>query len=447
MRTLKYLAGLTLGVSACAVGYAGGPKTGVEAVAEVRSGRMFADRAAQVVPLGEGRYRMVKPWTVVGPTSRANGVCSLGEAFDSLDVLWTPKGPGADLDPNYAAYFDDLLTGNANRCNEAAAPIGNTARWRLRYTNPPTPVHLYDNPHSLDDMEITNPSANGANSYEMAFAYSIQYQAIPNPIPNPPTLFFIISHWDAISDDPNFCNFDPNDPNAAVGDFLGGVILGFDDPAGTANNHIEFIANLCGNPEDIHWTLPNGRGAIEVLHASDAVEDPNDPNIIIVTVGRGQQMLWFGENNSATSVWDLDGDQGSIKYDDDGGVAAPPAIVDGVFDPFTECFGYIFAIPQQCPGNRDNEGLGSPIPAGNERINWGYSMLYGNAGGPQCSCTGDIAPSGNPNGVVDINDLTLLLSNFGLVPTDPCVDVNNSGGAIDINDLTALLSAFGSTCP
>lgn len=69
-------------------------------------------------------------------------------------------------------------------------------------------------------------------------------------------------------------------------------------------------------------------------------------------------------------------------------------------------------------------------------------------GGPQCSCTGDIAPSGNPNGAVDLNDLTLLLSNFGIVPADPCINVTGPPGTpIDLNDLTTLLSAFGTTCP
>jgi hypothetical protein len=63
-----------------------------------------------------------------------------------------------------------------------------------------------------------------------------------------------------------------------------------------------------------------------------------------------------------------------------------------------------------------------------------------------CSCIGDVAPAGSPNGIVDINDLSLLLSNYGRLPDDPCMDFNQSGGPIEINDLSLLLSRFGTAC-
>jgi hypothetical protein len=68
--------------------------------------------------------------------------------------------------------------------------------------------------------------------------------------------------------------------------------------------------------------------------------------------------------------------------------------------------------------------------------------------GPQCSCPGDIAPAGAPNGIVDINDLSSLLSSYGLVPADPCVNITGPGGTpVDINDLAALLGVYGTACP
>lgn len=425
MRTLKCLAGLAIAAGACTVAYAGGPKNYVEPVLETAVAKVEANVAAQIVPIGDGRFRITKPWTALNVGSRTGaGQCGVGVAFDAMDINWSIKDPN---DPNYAFYYD-RVGGPPNRCG-----VPQTARYRLCWAAGCVPP--FTNPHHIDDMQGV-PASYGQNSYEMMFAYNIRDTV---PLANPS---FAILTWDGVSEDPNFCSAgDPNDPNAVVSNFLSGVIVGFQGPLPIG--HIVFLVNLCrNNPQDIHWVLPTGRGAMQMAYGT-AVPDPQDPNIINIQLGEGQPMLWYNWNNNGAQVWALPGTQGSLHFDDDGGVAAPPEQPDGQFDIFTECYGYYpFGIP--CPGNNTNGG----DPAGG-RLATAISWTYGNrgGGGPQCSCTGDIAPSGNPNGVVDINDLTLLLSNFGITPADPCIDVNGSGGPIDINDLTALLSAFGSTCP
>jgi hypothetical protein len=81
-----------------------------------------------------------------------------------------------------------------------------------------------------------------------------------------------------------------------------------------------------------------------------------------------------------------------------------------------------------------------------------FDNIYITTGGgaPECSCVGDIVGSGpgtEPNGLIDLADLTVFLSNYGRLPDDPCIDFNDSGGPIDINDLSALLGAYGRPCP
>lgn len=56
-------------------------------------------------------------------------------------------------------------------------------------------------------------------------------------------------------------------------------------------------------------------------------------------------------------------------------------------------------------------------------------------------CPGDF----NTDGVIDINDLTILLSRFGTAG-DACSGDMDGNGIIDINDLTSFLSLFGSSC-
>lgn len=63
---------------------------------------------------------------------------------------------------------------------------------------------------------------------------------------------------------------------------------------------------------------------------------------------------------------------------------------------------------------------------------------------PPSPCPGDL----NGDGIISLNDLTTLLSNFGVQSGATFAQGDGDGdGDIDLSDLTALLSVFGSTCP
>lgn len=66
-----------------------------------------------------------------------------------------------------------------------------------------------------------------------------------------------------------------------------------------------------------------------------------------------------------------------------------------------------------------------------------------NAGGGGCPCTGDL----DNNGLRDISDLALFLSNFGRSDSPgSCFGDFNGDGIVDISDLALILSNFGSGC-
>ena len=62
-----------------------------------------------------------------------------------------------------------------------------------------------------------------------------------------------------------------------------------------------------------------------------------------------------------------------------------------------------------------------------------YSLVYPGAG------------DANGDGKVDVNDLTIVLSNFGQTGMTWSQGDFNGDGSVDINDLTILLSNFGTT--
>jgi hypothetical protein len=138
--------------------------------------------------------------------------------------------------------------------------------------------------------------------------------------------------------------------------------------------------------------------------------------VITITGGAGdiysQPMLWgTGEDDPGPSV--RVGTQDLIQYDDD-------APTDGVHDLAFECYDYTFGV---CPN-----------PLG---VCLGFRYK---ASGGGCPCPGDL----NNDGLRDISDLALFLSQFG--STDGGCDDINADGVTDISDLALILSSFGSPC-
>jgi len=68
-----------------------------------------------------------------------------------------------------------------------------------------------------------------------------------------------------------------------------------------------------------------------------------------------------------------------------------------------------------------------------------YSGRYGAVQNTSTPCLGDA----NGDGVIDLNDLNIVLTNFGMETS--LGDVNNDG-VVDLNDLNIVLSAFGASC-
>ena len=58
--------------------------------------------------------------------------------------------------------------------------------------------------------------------------------------------------------------------------------------------------------------------------------------------------------------------------------------------------------------------------------------------------SGELIADINNDGQVDIEDLFILLQNYGKVESNNIADINNNG-QVDIGDLLELLGAFGST--
>jgi hypothetical protein len=53
----------------------------------------------------------------------------------------------------------------------------------------------------------------------------------------------------------------------------------------------------------------------------------------------------------------------------------------------------------------------------------------------------------NGDGLVDLSDLTIILSDYGCADPSACVADLDRDGDTDLGDLTALLSSFGTNCP
>jgi len=68
------------------------------------------------------------------------------------------------------------------------------------------------------------------------------------------------------------------------------------------------------------------------------------------------------------------------------------------------------------------------------------TTIFATAQVPVPDCPADV----NGDGIVDLNDLNIVLTNFGQTTS---IGDTNSDGIVDLDDLNAVLSAFGTSCP
>ncbi|MBI5865369.1 MAG: hypothetical protein HZB38_12845 [Planctomycetes bacterium] len=91
-------------------------------------------------------------------------------------------------------------------------------------------------------------------------------------------------------------------------------------------------------------------------------------------------------------------------------------------------------------GTLGQSEAGQPMHSASYQLTGGY---WAGTGVSQAPCIGDL----NGDRIVDLTDLTTLLSNFGTSSGAVWQDGDSDGdGDVDLPDLTSLLSAFGSSC-
>jgi hypothetical protein len=91
-----------------------------------------------------------------------------------------------------------------------------------------------------------------------------------------------------------------------------------------------------------------------------------------------------------------------------------------------------------------NSGSNALIPSGLTTDQRGLPrIIYGTV--DMGACEYALAGDANFDGKVDINDLTIVLSNFGRTGMTWSQGEFTASGTVDINDLTVVLSNFGKT--
>jgi hypothetical protein len=340
------------------------------------------------------KIELLGEFVTVDGSSRG-GNCSDGLAYDSFDIS-----------------TDGLFTIDplGNQCGLAP-----TARYSY-FASP------FYHPYIVDDFQTVEAAA-GQRSQEITFA------AVKGVLG--PTWAAVATYEDVAA--PGTCGLDTDGDgldDAPAGGFLSGFVFDFGVAGGTAG-YIQFIVNLCNDPNNAAFDLPqDGGGAYEIAIGADFQDSDGDgtPDTLVLA-DQVAPALWFNFNNNAGFVWTLTGQQ-TLIYWPDGGFTQPTN-PDGMIDIFSECFNIGLYPTINCPGNDNGAGaqFGSVM-----------AMFYTAGGGdcPNPGCTTDL----DGNCIINISDLTVLLSAYG---TSAGGDVDDDGDT-DINDLTLLLSEYGSDC-
>jgi len=100
--------------------------------------------------------------------------------------------------------------------------------------------------------------------------------------------------------------------------------------------------------------------------------------------------------------------------------------------------------PTLTPEQVEDILLSTAVDKGTPGYNTQYGWGFINAGNAVLSIAGSTCPADvNGDGVVDLNDLNLVLTNFGQETSE---GDTNGDGIVDLNDLNAVLTAFGTEC-
>jgi hypothetical protein len=330
-----------------------------------------------------GRMVLTSDWVQLGsPSTRDVYTC----AFDTIELDTTGGILGAPTD-------------NTPGC-QGSLPVGN--RWFLGTT--------YNNPFVSSDI---NGAVAGATCEGVGQAWFINVgTAEPDNdgdgLPDS-DLFIAIQQFEDM-DVVNCTDDGSNGIDGVIYDFSGNAW----DPA--FYNYTTISLNGSG----LFHTMPaDGNGGFQIIYGTAF-----DPSTNTITIPTGidpatnlgvavQSMLWgSGDHEPAND--------GRCGHDDDGEFD-DDAPTDGVHDLALECYSLLFGV---CP---------DPLAAD---IGFYFKGIIN-----PCPCPGDL----NGDGIRDIADLALLLSQFG--SSDGGCDDINGDGVTDISDLALMLSAFGTACP
>jgi hypothetical protein len=343
----------------------------------------------------------------VQPTRAAQSEFVDGRLILTSD--WVELGATTRNPPNTYAY--DAFEGDENGVPTDDAPFGCTpfmppgARWLLGNT--------YNNPFWSNDM-TTGPAAHGleCEGINLAWFWNID-----------PVSGYDDSDGDGILDQVCYMavltseTFGFQCEDYGLNSLLPGVIYEFanlrDCVDAQQSGFLYTTIDLTGTGL-FHAMPADGVGGHIVMYGT-----AYNPGTGEFTLARGegdvwaQPMLWCTDDAEPPGGSERIGTQEAIVYEN----------IDPDEPPSSECYEYSFGV---CP-----DPLGACI-----------GFLYKSQ--INCLCAGDT----NGDGIVDLADLSELLSTFGTqCPCpNPCVDVNGDE-QIDIADLGILLSQFGGVCP
>lgn len=225
--------------------------------------------------------------------------------------------------------------------------------------------------------------------------------------------------------------------NLLVASQIGHQVLEFDAATGV---FVRVVAQGCGlnGPEGL-LILPNGDLLVASFLGGDVLRfSPDGSCGPFISAGDG------GLAGPSTFAWAPNGNilvasrhtNNVLEFDAETG--APVGVFaagGGLIEPTH------IAVAYWCDGDCNEDGMPDRWDVDSGRL---PDVNYNHRPDDCEGCIGDINGSGDDR--VALDDLTLLLSNYGC-STPPCPGDLDEDGDVDLTDLTIMLSLFGTTCP